>query len=172
MYKIYIITNTVNRKKYVGKTITSLSNRLTKHFNDAKTLNTHFSRAIRKYGRDKFQIQLLCRCKTNEHANYLECYYINRFKTFSRGYNSTRGGDGGDTLSKHPDIDEIRRKISVKKQGCLNPNSRAVNVIDDSGQIILEFDTIKQCQDFFGIEHHTTITRRCRKVIKKKIGKT
>jgi hypothetical protein len=48
--RIYLITNTVNGKVYVGKTIGELRRRWSQHIKVAKKGSpTHFSNAIRKY---------------------------------------------------------------------------------------------------------------------------
>jgi len=53
---IYKITNIINGKIYVGKTTRSLKDRWNRHIYDALSnrLDTHFSRAIRKYGPENF----------------------------------------------------------------------------------------------------------------------
>ena len=50
---IYKITNIQNKKMYIGQTIRPIEERFKRHLNDAikGNLDTHFARAIRKYGR-------------------------------------------------------------------------------------------------------------------------
>lgn len=70
---IYIIKNTVNDKVYIGKTIQTLERRFQKHLSDSKKLDTHFARAIRKYGSDKFYIEQIEECpvaQMNERERY------------------------------------------------------------------------------------------------------
>jgi len=54
--EIYKITNKINGKIYIGQTIRPAECRFNRHINDAmhNILNTHFARAIRKYGPDKW----------------------------------------------------------------------------------------------------------------------
>ena len=49
---IYKITNIQNNKVYIGQTIRPIEQRFHRHLNDAlnNILDTHFARAIRKYG--------------------------------------------------------------------------------------------------------------------------
>ena len=57
--EIYKITNKVNGKVYIGQTIRPVEYRFHRHINDAmhNILDTHFARAIRKYGPDKWQLE-------------------------------------------------------------------------------------------------------------------
>ena len=52
--EIYIITNIQNNKVYIGQTIRPVEYRFNRHINDAlnNKLDTHFARAIRKYGKE------------------------------------------------------------------------------------------------------------------------
>ena len=58
---IYKISNSVNNKVYIGQTIRPIEERFARHINDAMNgvLDTHFARAIRLYGPDKFSIELI-----------------------------------------------------------------------------------------------------------------
>lgn len=64
---VYLITNLVNGKKYVGQTHQTLA----KHWSRHCWLSTSKSRmpiamAIAKYGKENFTIQKLCDCSTQE----------------------------------------------------------------------------------------------------------
>ena len=57
---IYCITNTVNNKAYVGKTLLSIQKRFQQHLQDAKRFTDRpLYRAINKYGAENFSITLL-----------------------------------------------------------------------------------------------------------------
>jgi hypothetical protein len=53
---IYKITCDVTGKIYVGQTINPIQDRFNRHINDSinNVLDTHFARAIRKYGPEHF----------------------------------------------------------------------------------------------------------------------
>jgi group I intron endonuclease len=107
---IYKIKNLINNKEYVGCTITSIKKRFEEHtWRCLKTdINTKFCNSIRKYGIENFNIELIEECPvTNIYER--EKHYINEFKTYDTGLNSTYGGEGclGYKHSK-----EIRNKIS------------------------------------------------------------
>jgi group I intron endonuclease len=60
---IYLITNNINGKKYVGQTTTPLSYRFTNHKSDARNNRGYYlASAIRKYGEDNFKIEALFEC--------------------------------------------------------------------------------------------------------------
>lgn len=108
---VYLITNRANRKIYIGQTIASLARRWITHTSDAKhnVGCKTMSRAIRKYGRDNFDIEMLVECETREQLDSLERVWIIALRSTDPrvGYNRTIGGHGC------PGVDEVRAKISV-----------------------------------------------------------
>ena len=68
---VYKITNKENNKVYIGQSIRPIEHRFERHINDAinNKLNTHFARAIRKYGADKFYIECIDTASTQEELN-------------------------------------------------------------------------------------------------------
>lgn len=91
MYKIYLITNLFNFKKYVGITKFSLEERFSQHIKRGFLL----TEAIKKYGEQKFSIELIEVVESAERAYELEIFYIKEYNTKApNGYNLTDGGDG------------------------------------------------------------------------------
>lgn len=91
MYKIYLITNLLNYKKYVGITKFSLEERFLQHTKKGFLL----TEAIQKYGKQKFLIELIEEVESAERAYELEIFYIKEYNTKApNGYNLTDGGDG------------------------------------------------------------------------------
>lgn len=93
MYSLYMVTNTINGKRYIGITGNGVSQRICEHFSHAKyTRNKgHFYRAIRKYGRDVFTIMVMETHSTKDTAIAREIELIANIKP---EYNSTLGGGG------------------------------------------------------------------------------
>lgn len=59
-YKLYLVTNTLNGKVYVGLTIGTLEKRLKQHFAAARSgRKSAFATAINKYGEGAFTIELI-----------------------------------------------------------------------------------------------------------------
>lgn len=92
---IYKFTNKVNGKIYIGKTI-DWKRRMCKHKSSAKKPKHYFGRALRKYGFDNFEIEILIDNIPEEKLNELEIEYIRVHKSNNSkfGYNLTLGGEG------------------------------------------------------------------------------
>lgn len=98
--RIYLLTNLVNGKRYVGQTTYSLRVRLQRHFNVAYhpgKRDFYLCRALRKYGKENFEISLLCSCGNKAELDLMEDLYIAIYGTMnsSIGYNRKRGGANG-----------------------------------------------------------------------------
>lgn len=91
---IYRHTNSVTGRSYIGLTSQEGNARWLKHLSDARNgSETHFHRAIRLYGEEAWQMEILQDCVlTRDEANAFETHYIKKFDTFDNGYNSTIGG--------------------------------------------------------------------------------
>lgn len=112
---VYIFTNRINGKQYVGKTIQRFKRRLGQHLSVAKNFgdNSIFHKAIRKYGIDMFDVKQIKIPKLKLLA--YEKYMIAKLNTKApNGYNLTDGGEGtnGRVCSK-----TTRNKISKSQLG-------------------------------------------------------
>ena len=95
---IYEVTNTVNNKIYIGQTTKTVARRWQQHLSAAKTTKetNALHNAIRKYGPDKFTIELVTTASSREELDRLEQTYISGFNTLSpHGYNLKNGGANG-----------------------------------------------------------------------------
>ena len=95
MYKIYLITNKINNKKYIGQTKQKLKSRFMGHKSKAnKGSKVAFHNAIRKYGIENFDIVLLEENIDNVDAsNQREIELIKEYNTLlPNGYNTAEGG--------------------------------------------------------------------------------
>lgn len=93
-YKIilYMATNAVNGKRYIGITKRGLKVRRNRHIWTANSgYGSVFGAAIRKYGKDHFEFRTLVVCPDFEYAKTIEIGIIDRFQP---EYNVTAGGDG------------------------------------------------------------------------------
>lgn len=93
---IYCITNMLNGKQYVGKTVGSINKRFKQHcteYKKEKSKDRPLYRAMRKYGIENFIVEQLIQCEPEELNSY-ECLFIDKLNTYKNGYNATKGGDG------------------------------------------------------------------------------
>lgn len=117
---IYKITNILNNKIYIGK-----------HKYDKNELDKSYicsgiiiKKAIKKYGIEKFLIDLIDVAESLKELNEKEKYYIKYFDCREpKGYNMTDGGDGAPNLSE-----ESKKKLAYwkgKKQSSESQKKRS-----------------------------------------------
>lgn len=164
---VYKITNIINGKMYIGQTINSLEDRWLRHRNDALSnrLDTHFARAIRKYGVDNFKVEIIDTAQSQDELTDKERYWIKYYNSIQKGYNETDASykSGGNTY-KNKTAEEmiiIKEKISKTKIGDKNPNTRKVKCFNVETGEELHFNTIADVQRYFNYNNHNFVTRRC-----------
>ena len=98
---IYLITNKINGKKYIGQTRTTVEERWYRHCLHAQNPKRAIGidGAIRKYGAENFDYKVIKECPIEELDKW-EIYYIKEYNTYQGdntdiGYNLTLGGQGG-----------------------------------------------------------------------------
>lgn len=180
---IYKITNTINGKCYIGKSTEDyFETRIYRHEKETSKYSTHFGRAIQKYGWDNFKVEVIERNISEKDIDKREIYWIDFYNSFINGYNSTKGGDGGNTYAKKSkeEMDVIRKKIGAKNTGknngiAKNPhlvrgknngmygkkphNAQITKLINIETNEIKEFDRAKLAAEFLGYKGGNIITR-------------
>lgn len=119
---IYLLTNKINGKQYVGQTIRDDINLRWNQYKQLKeeSIGRCLFNAFTKYGIENFKFQIICIC-FNEDCNKYEMEYIKKYKTIiPNGYNLREGGNN----SKHHPHTIILMSISMKEKMKLliNPN--------------------------------------------------
>ena len=114
---LYILTNTVNGKQYVGRDC-YLPNRTKEHLKGKCSNCRSIHNAIKKYGADAFDVEIIQYPGISDEAlNAVERWKIRQLHTLSPGgYNLTEGGEGNSNPS-----DETRQKLSEAKTGENHP---------------------------------------------------
>ena len=102
---IYLVTNTLNGKQYVGQTIVA-GNRV----GHGKLI----TRAYNKYGKDQFTYEPVCTgIKNRNTLNFMEKFWIKVMDCrIPNGYNIEHGGSKIDKVA-----DETRALLSIKNKG-------------------------------------------------------
>ena len=139
-YAVYKITNAINGKFYIGMTKRALSKRWSQHLYASKK-DSNYSRiakAIRKYGRDNFSIEVI---ESLGSLDEMKAAEIRLIASLNPAYNVTSGGDGapGHTMSDEAReaarqralgnklnlgrkwTDAQKKAMSEKRKGCRAP---------------------------------------------------
>jgi len=126
MYYIYLITNTINGKIYVGQT-DNLEERWHAHKTTGKRAGSNMviTRAMYKYGVNNFVFDEIANCRTRDDADEVEASCILQYNALDKsiGYNVKAGG----ATSKM--TEEIRRKVSESSMG--KPGTNKGKKFDD-----------------------------------------
>ena len=113
MHYLYIITNTINGKKYVGQTVDPKA-RWTAH--KTKKSSQYISNAINKYGVESFLFEIVAMSTTQEGADEAETVLIKQYNTLDKkvGYNIKPGGL---VATGWHHTEETKSKISATELG-------------------------------------------------------
>lgn len=198
MYTVYLRTNTVNEKQYVGQT-----SDFTRRNWDWNTLSNHYANIFlaqerNEYGLENFKTEILAEVETQEEAWELEKKFIKELNTkYPNGYNLTDGGEG---ISGYHFTEQARNKISQKAKGRKHSEetkkkmsesrkgekhwnygrhwsdeykrkqSRPLLQIDkNTNEIIAEFPSTMEVERQLGF-NHSNITRCCNGFLKQVYG--
>jgi group I intron endonuclease len=120
-FKVYRITNILNRKCYIGITSRRMCDRWEEHVANSRGKRKRHSKlydAIAKYGAASFRKEIIDSTDNEDAVRALEVRYIAEHNSFEAGYNSNPGGNG---FLHFPD--HIRKKISEAQKGRVNSAS-------------------------------------------------
>jgi predicted GIY-YIG superfamily endonuclease len=121
---IYKITNKINNKAYIGITTKTTKTRFAEHiYSSENGGNYRINYAIRKYGKENFDIETIVTADNKEQALLIETENIIKYDSFDNGYNMNEGGSGllyhtDDTKKKMSDNNHWKGK---KRSGIDNP---------------------------------------------------
>jgi len=121
---IYSVLNKVNGHRYIGQTQQDLSKRWGQHIQESKTFSDRpLYRAINKYGVGMFIVRIIEEDIPIEKLSERECYWIEQFDTYNKGYNATTGGEESKTIRE-----DVRTKISSTMQGIEKTDEHIENI--------------------------------------------
>lgn len=184
-YTIYKHTSP-SGKVYIGQTKRDVKKRWNNGYGYASS--PHFDRAIKKYGWNNIQHEIIATGLTKKEANWLEQYLISYYHSNEGqyGYNITKGGDGsnGRLITKEERArisesnkgrkasEETKQKMSEaqKKFYAANPDACkkrqakrriAVDMLDMDGNYIKTFPSVKDAAQEVNT-YSTNITKCCK----------
>jgi len=141
MKYIYVITNTINNKQYVGQHITSADSYMGS--------GSYIKRAIKKYGKENFKKEFIEECKTQKETNERETYWIKKLNTLAPlGYNLVSIGQG------HIFSEEMRKR-AIKSHRGINAGKNNANY--KNGISLIKH----YCKDCNKQINYTTKGKRC-----------
>lgn len=115
---VYLITNLINQKRYVGITIRKIEQRFQQHCNfksNKKSGKSAIAEAISLYGKENFKIEQIDTASSIEELYEKEKYWIDKLDTYAKEYNLTLGGDGINGRKSSPETKEKMRQIALKR---------------------------------------------------------
>lgn len=145
---VYVATNKINGKIYVGATEKTLDERKWRHLWRARSgQKSKFCSALRKYGDDGFEWKIIARCKNFFDALKQESWAIEDLKP---EYNMTLGGGG---VKGFRFSDESKAKMSLAKKGkkgsCSQKLKRRVTCLNDGKT----YESCTAAGNAYGISH-------------------
>lgn len=163
-YTVYLRTNLVNGKQYVGQT----KNFAKREF-DWKCLTTKYANKLLtidrdKYGLDKFKTEILAEVESRESSWRLEQKFIKELNTkYPNGYNMCNGGKTSkgtiftDDTKKNISKSHIGKKLSNEQKRKISESLKGIFVNDSkkskqvyqyslSGELIKIWPSTKECE--------------------------
>lgn len=165
-YTVYKHTNKTNNKVYIGVTSKTPQKRWK---NGRGYKNIHFGRAIKKYGWDGFNHEIIAGNLSKDDAYEMEKILIKAYDATNpkHGYNEALGGEGGGMYNKHhsPEAvekirsarkrdgftEEHKRHISEAKKGVKHHLAKKVYQYDKQGNFIKEWEYMTKASIELGI---------------------
>lgn len=194
---IYCISNSINSKLYIGKTLNPIEKRFSEHCRDSRKTGKEkrpLYDAMRKYGIENFHISLIEEVPL-ELLSEREYYWIKTKNSYEEGYNATLGGDGKIFYDYQVFIDDYKDGLLVneiaEKYGCdpstvtkalrladidgkenaFNRQKHKINCYDLEHNFIRSFDSQKEAAEYLIEKGHrgkiSSISTNIGRVIKK-----
>jgi hypothetical protein len=123
---VYETKNLINGKKYIGVCVTKNEKKSKKYLGSGKLL----VRAIKKYGRENFEKNIIKVFDNENDAREYERYLISEKNAVDSDdyYNLTDGGYGGFSKECRKISDETKEKISKSNKGKKMPKSQLISM--------------------------------------------
>lgn len=151
---IYCLTCKVNGKKYVGQTTLTPKKRFGGHLGQTDLgSQAPLHRALRKYGKENFELAVLEECPSIVELNAAETRWIEKLGTFGKGgYNCTTGGEGFIMA------DETKKRISASRVGIKSSEEHRRHIAEAMRG---------EGNPFYGKKHKASSMRRMKRKLSK-----
>ena len=154
VYHVYKIINKANGKIYIGGTSQSANDRLREHWYKAQNgLESPLYRAMREYGKDCFDAEVIEDCYSREELDNRERFWIANLGTTNPeiGYNVKAGGD----IFYHTELTKL--KISRLHKGKISEKREAILQYSSDGCFIREYASLTEAAKDNNITRKTLI---------------
>ena len=143
-WKIYVLINKKNGKKYIGTTSQNVNKRWC---NGVNYRNQPFGKEIQKYGWSNFEHFVLIENLEEDTAFEVEKALIKKYKTNEKeyGYNVSSGGKG----CKLTPTSETRKKLSKANKG---KNAKSVYQYSLDGKFMKEWKSTTEIREVLGFK--------------------
>lgn len=167
-YCVYMHTNKVNGKKYIGITGQNPPEKRWGANGRKYKDNDHWVSAIRQYGWDNFYHDILFAGLTKKEAEQKEVELIAHYDSTNRefGYNIQNGGHSVGVFT-----DETKKKMSESHKNIDMPWTKsAIWQYSLDGEFIEEFESIAAVIRKYGFRSSSSISKCCNGLLKKAYG--
>lgn len=134
---VYVTTNHINGKKYIGQKRYDKANKWKSYIGSG----IYLKRAINKYGSENFSKEIIEDCETKEYLDEREKYWIEYYDAVksNKFYNIASGGDGGNTIAGYSEekleqYKEYKKKLHKEKapkgEKCGSSKLTEIQVLD------------------------------------------
>lgn len=153
---IYKITNNINNKVYIGKTIRSLEIRFKEHLKDSDVEDNKLYRAMRKYGKENFSIEKIEEV-SKEILSERERFWIKEYDSYYDGYNATFGGDGESPVNEEEIIELYQFGKTMKEISEITFHTQKTI----SSVLKRNFEPIRKNTDYYSENLHNKKNVKC-----------
>lgn len=140
---IYLLTNTVNGRQYVGQTCVNPNVRFSEHRKSSRYISSRrryiIARAIHKYGWENFKAEIIERCESQDELDTRERHFIELYGCVApHGYNADLGGRGRGRVSALTKlkigITNAGKVLSASTKGKISASRKGLGTMPKSAQ--------------------------------------
>jgi hypothetical protein len=146
---IYSITNTINGKKYIGRS-KCIYKRWERHRttlkNNKDAVNRYLQNAYNKYGKDSFEFEIIE--EVIENIEKRELYYIKEFKTYQCEFGYNIVCDSGGYVKYKKSEKDLLNTCNIT-----NKNKTKIYQIDNSNIVVKIWDCLQDIADYYNVSY-------------------